>query len=234
MTHPLPPALDQAFLMAAGELGMCSAARLFVRELAGEGGDALVAAARDRLGRAFPVFDFVAARFLDAERAGPIDPSPVLEALAGIGRLLIVGLEADFLDALVPRLEAMEIGLITEAAGFELDLRRVLANFGGRVKPVDLSSFQAWAGRRSALLTFVYGTDGHVIHVSPSWLRVAGPDARTQFRSILGWDILGRPLNVYPRWLVEGSRDDLSRVIGSPEGPPPRAEERADPPQVAL
>src|SRR5687767_8596752 len=105
MTPPLPPALDQAFLTAAGELGMCSAARLFVRELAGEGGDALVAAARDRLGRAFPVFDFVAACFLEGERAPPIDPSPVIEALDGIARLLVVGLEADFLDALIPRIE---------------------------------------------------------------------------------------------------------------------------------
>lgn len=219
--------------MAAGELGMCSAARLFVRELADEGGDALVAAARDRLGRAFPVFDFVAARFLDGDRAPSIDPSPVLEALAGIARLLIVGLEADFLDTLVPRLETTKIGLITEPVGIELNLRRVVANFGGRVEPVNLSDFQAWAGRRSALLTFVYGTDGHVVHVTPTWLRIAGPDARTQFRSIVGWDILGRPLFVYPRWLVEGSRDDLSRVIGSARVEEPRARPSAAPSEAA-
>lgn len=206
----LPPGLDQAFLMAATELGMCSAARLFVRELAAAGGDGLVAEARDQLGRAFPVLDFVAGRALAGEPEPPLDPAPVLRALAGIARLLVVGVEADFLDALVPRLAGVEIGLLAETGPAQADLRRVLANYGGRVRAVTLDDFQRWAGRRSALLTFVYGSDGHVAHVQGAWLRVSGPDVRTQFRSLIGWDILGRPLDVYPRWLVETHRDDFS------------------------
>lgn len=208
----LPPGLDQAFRMAAAELGMCSAARLFVRELAAEGGPPLVAEARDLLGRAYPVLDFVAACAIEGAPETPADPGPVLSALAGITRLLVVGIEADFLDALEPRLEGVEIGLLAEVGGLAADLRRVLANYGGRVRAVGLDDFQSWAGRRSALLTFVYGTDGHVAHVQGAWLRVSGPDVRTQFRSLVGWDILGRPLDVYPRWLVETHREDFSEL----------------------
>lgn len=219
----LPPGLDQAFLMAATELGMCSAARLFVRELAAAGGGALVAEARDQLGRAFPVLDFVAGRALAGEpelrgdkpsyATEPPDPAPVLRALAGIARLLVVGIEADFLDALEPRLDGVEVGLLAETGPTQADLRRALANYGGRVRAVTLDDFQRWAGRRSALLTFVYGSDGHVAHVQGAWLRVSGPDVRTQFRSLIGWDIFGHPLDVYPRWLVETHRDDFSDLV---------------------
>jgi hypothetical protein len=215
----LPPGIDQAFRMAASELGMCSAARLFVRELADEGGEPLVAEAREQLGRLFPVLDLVAGRHLAGEVEPPIDPAPVVEALSGIARLLVVGIEADFLDALASRLPGAEMGILTGGGGLEPDFRRVLANYSGRAAAVGLSNFQQWAGRRSALLTFVYGTDGHVVHVQSTWLRVSGPDVRTQFRSLVGWDILGRPLDVYPRWLVETHYDDFSHLV-SPRAPP--------------
>jgi len=211
----LPPGLGQAFRMAAAELGMCSAARLFVRELAAEGGEEIVKGARDTIGREYPVFDFVAAHWLDGERDETIDSAPVLSALVGIKRLLVVGLEAFFLDELLSRLEDVEIGLVADGGGLEPDMRRVLANYGGRISAVDLGEIQRWAGRRSALLTFVYGTDGHVVHVSGAWLRVSGPDVRTLFRSLIGWDILGKPMLVYPRWLVETSRAEFSRLIST-------------------
>jgi hypothetical protein len=201
--------------MAAAELGMCSAARLFAREIAAEGGDELVAQARDQLGRHYPVLDFVAGRWIQGDREPPIDPAPALQALEGISKLLIVGIEADFLDALVPMLPSAELGLITEEGGLEADVHRVVANYGGRVQMVSLAGFQRWAGRRSALLTLVYGTNGHTANVSPVWLRVSGPDVRAQFRSLVGWDILGRPMFVYPRWLVETSCDDFSTLVGS-------------------
>jgi len=200
--------------MTAAELGMCSASRLFVRELAAAGGDALVREARDRLGRDYPVFDFVAARALEGDPAPPIDPEPVCGALAGIARLLVVGLEAFFLDALVEALPDVEIGLIADSGGMEPDLRRVLANYRDRVEGVSLGDIHRWAGRRSALLTFVYGADAHVVYVNATWLRVSGPDVRTSFRSLVGWDIFGRPMLVYPRWLVETARDDLSNLVG--------------------
>ncbi|MCC6551617.1 MAG: hypothetical protein IT372_01175 [Polyangiaceae bacterium] len=210
----LPPALGQAFHASAAELGMCSASRLFVRELAGAGGDELVRAARDQLGRDYPVFDFVAERFLEDHRELLVDPGPPAAALDGIGRLVVVGIEADFLDALVPRLEGAEIGLVTDGAGMEPDFRRVLANYGDRVEPVGLADIQRWAGRRSALLTYVYGTLGDTVHVGATWLRVSGPDVRTQFRSLVGWDIFGRPMLIYPRWLVGTSGADFSHTVG--------------------
>lgn len=218
----LPPALGQAFRMAAGELGMCSAARMILRELWAAGGDELVAEARDSLGREYPVLDFVAERWLAGERpaAGAAPAlSEVVEALQGVSRLLVIGLEADALDALVPLLRDVAVGLVVQDGGLDADLRRVLANYGGRVQGVDLSALQGFAGRRSALLTFVYGTDGHHAHVNSIWLRVSGPDVRTQFRSLIGWDILGSPMLVYPRWLVAASTADFSRLVPAGAAP---------------
>jgi hypothetical protein len=208
----LPNHLGQAFLTAAGELGMASAARLFVRELARLGSDDLVVEACDTLGREYPVLDFVAHRWLEGDREARLDPSRVQEALQGITRLVVVGLETDALDVLVGSLSGVEIGLIVEPFGFAPDLRRVLANFGGALRTVDLEGFRRWAGKRSALLTFVYGTDGHTAHVATTWLRVSGPDVRAQFRSLVGWDVLGEPMRLYPRWLVETSCDDFSVI----------------------
>jgi hypothetical protein len=91
-------------------------------------------------------------------------------------------------------------------------MRRVLANFGNALRIVDLADFRRWAGKRSALLTFVYGTDGHAAHVATTWLRVSGPDVRAQFRTLIGWDVLGQPMRLYPRWLVETSSDDFSVI----------------------
>jgi hypothetical protein len=210
----LPPALGQAFHMCAAELGMCSAARLFVRELTGAGGDELVRESRDQLGRDYPVFDFVAERFLEGDGQPRVDPGPPVAALERVARLVVVGLETDFLDALVPCLPGVEIGLVTDGAGMDPDFRRVLANYGGRVEPVGFADIQRWAGRRSALLSFVYGTLGDTVHVSTTWLRVSGADMRTQFRSIIGWDIFGRPMLIYPRWLVGTSRADFSHLVG--------------------
>lgn len=208
----LPEHLGQAFLMAAGELGMASAARLFVRELARLGSDDLVAAACDALGREYPVLDFIAHRWLQGDRVTRLDPSDVQRALQGTTRLIVVGLETDALDVLVDALPGVEIGLLAEPFGVAPDFRRVLANFGGAIRSVDLEGFRRWAGKRSALLTFVYGTDGHVAHVATTWLRVSGPDVRTQFRSLVAWDVLGEQMRLYPRWLVETSCDDFSVI----------------------
>lgn len=208
----LPGHIGQAFLMAAGELGMASAARLFVREMAGLGGAELVAEARDALGREYPVFDFVAHRFLEGDGEPRLDPTELRRALAGITRLVVVGLETDALDVLVSTFSDVEMGLVAEPFGVLPDMRRVLANFGGALRSVDLTDFRRWAGKRSALLTFVYGTDGHAAHVATTWLRVSGPDVRSQFRSLVGWDVLGEPMRLYPRWLVETSCEDFSDI----------------------
>ncbi|MRG96569.1 hypothetical protein [Polyangium spumosum] len=219
----LPRHLGQAFRMAAGELGMASAARLFVHELSQLGGEALVDEACDALGREYPVFDFAAHRWLSGARDPRLDPmqdpGPVVRALGGIGRLLVVGLETDALDALVPALPGVEMGLCAEPFGVEPDMRRVLANYGGALAPVTLTELGRWAGKRSALLSFVYGTDGHTAHVVATWLRVAGPDVRAQFRSLVGWDVLGTPMRLYPRWLVETACDDFSEIVGPPHRP---------------
>ena len=145
----LPAGVEQAFRAAAVELGMCSAARLFVRELLAQGGTALVTALRDALGRVFPVLDFVASSALLGEPEPVVDPTSIVEALTGVTRLCVVGLETDFLDALSPRLPDAELGLLVQ--GGQVDVRRVLANYGGHIRAVGLDDFQQWAGRRSAL-----------------------------------------------------------------------------------
>lgn len=208
----LPASLASAFQGTAAELGWCSAARLFTRELAAAGGCDLVARAADQLGRAYPVFACVAQRAIDGNDRG-VDAQPIVDALSGVRRLLVVGLESDFLDALVPRLPNTTIGVVTLSDGLDTDWRRVLANYGGRVVPVALGEVQDWSGRHSAILTFVYGTDDHMVHVAPAWLRVSGSDVRAQFRSLVGWDVMGSPMALFPRWLVSTGANDFSHLI---------------------
>lgn len=208
----LPPRLSQAFLTAAYELGMASAARLFTRELAAEGGAELVAAARDIFGREFPVWHSVASRWLADGRGVEPRPAALEPVLAGIRRLLVVGLETDWLDLLLPRLVGIEVGLLLERAG---DARRVLANYEGLAVGVELGDLHRWSGRHSGLLTFLYGSDRHVAHVPGVWLRASGPDVRAQFAVLVGWDILGAPMDLYPRWLAETSVSDFSALVRS-------------------
>ncbi len=205
-------ALEPAFRVAAAELGMCGASWLFVRELAESGGDAQVSALRDELGRGYPVLDAVAAQWLRGGRAPAIDPGDVLAACEGARKLVIVGLEAEFLDALLPRLGGIQAALLTHSA-LEVDWERVLANYHGLVEGTDLDDFQRHAGPRSVLLTFAYGADSHSLHVPPTWLRVDGDDVRTQFRGLLAWDVLKAPMYVYPRWLVELPTASFSGVL---------------------
>lgn len=202
MNVDLPRGLEQAFTVAAGELGMCSAAWLYVRDVARVAGDAGVNGLRDALGRSFPVLDAIAEQWLAGKRAPDTNAEAVLAALAGTRDLVVIGLETDFLDALVPRLDGVRIALLKHSS-FEVDWERVLSNYAGRVELVDLERFQSRAGSRSALLTFAYGVHGSATHVPPAWLRVTGDDVRTQFRSLIAWDVLRAPMFVYPRWLVE-------------------------------
>jgi hypothetical protein len=208
------PRLAQAFLAATSELGMASAAHLFAREIVAAGGDAGLAAARDDLGRAFPVFHCVAGGWLAGERGPAPRTAPALAATAGLARLLVVGLETAWLDALLPLLSGIEVGLLREDTALVGDFRRVLANYEGLAVGVDLVDLSRWSGRRSGLLTFVYGSDGHVAHVPGAWQRVSGPDVRTQFAALIGWNILGEPMDLYPRWLAEAGVGDFSHLVG--------------------
>lgn len=209
----LSPRLGPAFLLAAGELGMASAAHLFVREIAASGGDALVRAAVDELGREFPVLGCIAGHRL----SGVHEPIPavddVLVAVRGLTRLLVVGLETTWLDVLLPACRGVEVGILTDDMGPAADPRRMLANYEGLAVGVTLGELHRWSGRRSGLLCFVYGSDGHVVHVPGAWLRVSGPDVRTQFAALVGWNILGDAMELYPRWLAQTQASDFSTIV---------------------
>lgn len=209
----LPRGLEQAFGVAATELGFCSAAWLFVRELAGAGGDSLVEQLRDQLGRSFPVLHAVAEQWLEGWRQPALAPEQVAAACAGAATLLVVGVEADFLDALIPLLKGCRVMLLRYSSFGDVDWERLLSNYAGRVEPTDLASFQSWAGTRTAVLTMVYGADDHTAHVLPAWVRLMGEDVRTQFRAFIGWDVLRRPMYVYPRWLVAVPRADFTVIV---------------------
>lgn len=207
---------EQAFRLAASELGMASAAWLFVRETADVEGDAGVAILRDQLGRSWPVLDAACAGWLAGAREHRIDVQAVLPPLAGITRLVLVGYEADWVDVLIAALPPdVQVGLILLGDPLA-QWSRVLANHGRRVQALALADFQAWAGPRSVLMTFVYGVSGDQVFVLPTWLRTAGPDVRLQFRSLLGWRVLDLPLAVYPRWLVAAERQTLTDLLPSP------------------
>lgn len=211
--HEPSPRLGPAFLLAASELGMASTAHLFVREIAASGGDELVREAALGLGRDFPVLGCIATRWLAGERAPRPAPDGVLAATHGLARLLVVGLETAWLDVLLPACRGLEIGLLIGDGDSSADFRRVLANYEDLAVGVTLAELHRWSGRRSGLLCFVYGSDGHVVRVPGAWLRVSGPDVRTQFAALLGWNILGAAMELYPRWLAETAASDFSTIV---------------------
>lgn len=205
--------LEQAFRLAAGELGMCDAAWRFADEVAAEGGPELLHSVRESLGRTFPVLDAVFQRKL-AGRSAVVDAAPVATACADLKRLLVVGLEARWLDALIPALNGIEIAVLPSAA-LPADTERVGANLPASVQVIGLDHFQRLAGPRNGMLTFVYGVSGTSAFVLPEWVRCQGPDVRAQFRSFIGWNLLGSPPEVYPRWLIETAADTFTELVGT-------------------
>jgi hypothetical protein len=208
----LPAGLHQSFRQAVAELGMASAAWLFVEEVEAAGGQELLRALRDELGRTFAVLDAVVADRLEGAEGPRIDVDRVLSACEGAEDILVVGLETRFLDALVDAVApagrlastrpAPRIQLLTQSV-FQPDWTRVAANYIDRVELVGLDRYQRAAGPRSVMLTCVYGSNDKATYVLPAWVRASGEDVRTQFRALLGWEALGRTFYVYPRWLVE-------------------------------
>ena len=144
----LPRGIGDAFHLAAGELGMASASWLFIKEVADVGGAEAVLALRDALGREFPVLDAVAEEWIGGARDPRTDPGFVLDACRGATKLVVVGLESAFLDALVPRLGDTALVLVQQSS-FEPDWSRVLANLGPHATGADLAGFQAHGGRSS-------------------------------------------------------------------------------------
>lgn len=208
----LPLGLAQAFRTAAGELGHAGAAEIFVREIAAERGDDGVLAFRDVLGRDFPVADALAERWLRGWRPGEITTKSLLRHLEGVRRLAVVGLESRHLDALVDALPKTEIAVLAWSA-LPADWDRVIANCGGRVQAVDLDGIFGWAGPNSAILCFVYGSsDGGSVYAPPGWLRLNGPDMRSQFRALIAWNVLPVPFTVYPRWFHEVQAADFTAM----------------------
>lgn len=204
------PLQQQAFRLAASELGMATASWLFVQQTAADGQAPAVSALRDAMGREWPVLDAVCAGWLAGAQSPQVDVDAVLPTLAGANRLVLVGYEAAWIDALLAVLPAaVQVGLV-QVGDPLAHWARMLANHGQRVQPLSLADFQSWAGPRSVMLTFVYGTSTQQVFVLPAWLRAAGPDVRLQFRSLLGWHILDVPLEVYPRWLVAAELQTLT------------------------
>lgn len=211
MTATLPAGLSQAFRLAVAELGYVTASWLYVNEVRTVGGDALVRRLRDELGRDWPVLDAVAAAAL---AGAPLvaDPTPVVEACTGAARIVVVGIETAFLDRLVEALPDVRFTLVRQSV-FGPDWERVSANYRGRVELEGLDTFQRHAGPKSVLLTFVYGVGSNTAYALPAWVRTSGEDVRTQFRSLIGWDVLGQGFHVYPRWLVEVPTSTFTRLI---------------------
>lgn len=209
----LPAGLGDAFHLAAGELGMVSASWLFVQEIAATAGEKAVLELQETLGRPYPVLDAVVTAWLAGSRGPTVEAGPLLELAAGAKSVVVMGLEATFLDVFVPALPPESVVVLVQDSPFEPDWERVRANLTRTVVAADLSTFQRHAGRNSLLLTFGYGLRGHAAYVLPGWLRVIGGDVRTQFRSIVLWNTLKDPPFVYPRWLSEAPLEDFTHVL---------------------
>ena len=215
MNASLPRTLEQAYAAVVGELGMVSAAWLFVREVAAHAGDAGVEAFAAESGPSYPVIDAVARQWLEGRRAPAIDTTRLLAALAGATHVVVVGHESLHLDVLVaaaPR--ELSFSLLAHRP-FAVDWDRVLANYGGRVGLLHLDSFQSASGPRSVLVGLAYGARGDRAHVPFVWARAVGDDVRSQFRALVGWDVLGSEMYVYPRWLTELGLDEFTHFVGT-------------------
>lgn len=211
----LPRGLRQAFRAAAGELGHAGAAEVFLEQIAGERGEAGVISFRDQFGSDFPVADAVAMRWLGGWRPFPVDAAPVIQHLMGIRRLLVVGMEARHMDALLDALPEASVGILTHNA-LPVDWNRVIANGSGRLRAVELGDVSTWAGSESAIVCFIYGDVGHgTIFAPPGWLRLNGPDVHPQFRSLIGWNVLPVPFAIYPRWFHEVQSDDFTAMVNA-------------------
>lgn len=202
--------LSAAFRRCVGELGMYSASRLFVSTAAARGGAEAVDALCEAMGAEFPVLDVVASR-IEAPRPTLVELSA---RTAGLDRLVVVGLEADCLEALLQRLPPSVQVLLLPDTTFPMDEARVDAAWGDRVGRTDLASFQRFAGAHSAMLTTVYGSDGFRAVVPRVWMRCHGDDVRTQFSRLIGWNVLGGAMSRYPRWLIETDVSDFTDLVG--------------------
>jgi hypothetical protein len=211
----LPASLEVAYATVVGELGMASAAWILVEEVVRDAGEEGAHELASRLGAQYPVLDAIAAAWLQGARPPKVEVAGVLQAARGVEDLVIVGLETRYLDALAAAAPPeMRLWLIASRP-FTTDWDRVLSNYGGRVGLLPLDEFQRAAGPRSALLGFVYGMHAGRAHVPLLWARVLGEDVRSQFRSLIGWDVLGSPMNRYPRWLTEIDAGDLTELVGA-------------------
>lgn len=196
------PPLAQAFAVAAGELGMVSAARLFIRTCAGAGGAEAVGCLLDQAGPSFPVLDAAARAWLAASTLPALDPAPVAALLARCSTIVVAGFESEALDRLCPALADQSILVLTHGA-LPGDWERMLANYRGRLGAVDLDGLLDHAGAGSALLCFATGGQDGSLFVPESWLRVQGPDTRTLFSRLVAWNLLPCSFQRYPRWQAE-------------------------------
>lgn len=208
--------LEPAFRACAGELGLWSAARLFVNAAWEAGGADAVTALDEDLGGDYPVLEAVAQRALAASR--PLPP-PGVEALvtlcADLRRVVVVGIEADVLGPLADRLPATtDIQALVDAT-FPVDAVRLTASWTPRVRLTDVGAFHRAAGGRSALVTCLYGADDYTAVVAPVWLRVHSPDIRLLFRSLVGVNLAGPRMGAYPRWLGETATADFTDLVAA-------------------
>ncbi|MCC7181117.1 MAG: hypothetical protein IT177_22250 [Acidobacteria bacterium] len=212
-TTPLS-GFEPAFRTCAGELGVWSAARLFVNAAWAAGGETAVEALHDDLGLRYPVVDDVARRVLTVRAPlGPPRVDGVLARCEGLRALVVVGVEAALLgpvvDSLPPQVDVVALFDST----FPVDATRVQASWAPRVRLADLASFQRAAGSRSALVTPVYGADVFRAVVAPIWVRAHGPEVRLQFRRLIGVNLVGPRMAAYPRWLIDTPADDFTDLV---------------------
>lgn len=209
----LPRGIDQTFRLAASELGFAAATRLFIRSL-GETPEA-VDALREALGREYPVLDAMTAYWLDHKRFGAPDPQPIATIVAGCGAVIVVGLEADHLDALIDALPRVSFKLLASEV-LPTDWDRVAANYAERLEVVPLEQAYVHAGADSCVLCFAYGIKPETLYVPQSWMRFFGRDTRPLFRSLIAWNIVPAPFDVYPRWLAACPSQDFTDIVTSP------------------
>lgn len=212
MSVLLPPAVGRTFIVAAAERGFASAARFLVRDTAQSLGREGVEALRRELGRRFPMLDAAAAHWLDGEPAPRPDGAAVREAVEDLDSLLVVGVEADPLNALGPLRDGLRTGILAHRSVGPVEVERLVANLPNTWEFVFLNDVHLWARGRVGVLTFAYGSADGALQVCPEYARVVRDDTRRRFHTRIAWDLLPASLAAFPRWLTQVPRQSFTHV----------------------
>ena len=204
----------QSVRFASGELGPLSASSIALGAMLDANDDELLRIALAEHQRELAVLDSIV-------RAG-LTPCHLLERVSGcLAKLseeidaartvVVLGVEALFLDELVDRFPDKEVFIVPHDGC--VDLLRVSSNLPPSAQLTDLQTFMSFAGGRSLLLAPVFGTVFRETFTHFVTARAIGKDVSERFCGVIAVDLLGTQFGVFPKDLVQVPTSDFTALV---------------------